>query len=72
VKAHIVRGDKRRDSLQYWEKRLQRMGLGMEAGHVDWIEYGHLVNELDYDGKTAFRPRTERVRECDEWPVSLS
>lgn len=63
--------DKRRDSGKYWEERLQRMGLGMESGHVDWISYGHVITELDFDGRKTY-PSTVEGEEVSEWPLSLT
>lgn len=62
--------DKRRSNPAYWEARLQRMGLGMESGHVDWISYGHVITDLDFDGRTTYQAAGER-EEVHEWPQSL-
>src|SRR6202049_3098795 len=62
--------DKRRDSLEYWNARLTRMGLGHEAGSHRWLRYGHRVSELDCDGvKTYTAP--EEIEDRNEWPISL-
>ena len=80
----MMANDKRRDTLTYWEARLKRMGLSMEAGQavtpdksqpggfLRWLEYGHTVKDLDFDGRKTYRvlPSGESL-ELGEWPVSL-
>lgn len=67
----VMATDKRRDTGAYWEARLQRMGLGMETGHLDWISYGHVVSDLDFDGRTTYPSTGERSEIATEWPLSL-
>lgn len=61
-KAKRRGGDKRRDSQAYWEQRLRACGLGMEAGHIDWITYGHTFGDrgLDWDGEKVYGAKTKR------------
>lgn len=71
MQAHkCMATDKRRDTVSYWEARLQRMGLGMESGHVDWITYGHVVSDLDFDGQKTY-PLTGEREVVTDWPLSL-
>ena len=73
--------DKRRDSPEYWEARLARMGLSMHAGIPErWnpeeeeaerlLVYGHNVLELDFDGRNSV-PVPPSDEELAEWPRSL-
>jgi hypothetical protein len=62
--------DKRRDTAQYWEARLKRMGLTVERAGPDWLIYGHDVSKLDTDGRKTFVPITGETEEL-EWPMSL-
>ena len=39
---------------EQWEARLTRMGLSMERGRHDWLTYGHIVSEIDYDGVNVY------------------
>lgn len=72
MQAHsCMASDKRRDTPAYWEARLQRMRLGMETGHVDWISYGHEVTKLDTDGRKTFAPIAGEIEDVSEWPLSL-
>lgn len=64
-------GDKRRDSPAYWERRLEAMGLGMGAGHREWLDYGHEVGDMDFDGIQTFKKPSGESLELGEWPVSL-
>lgn len=78
----MMASDKRRDTAAYWEDRLVRMGLSMEAGQavvrdeaqpggfLRWLEYGHEVSDLDFDGRNAYRTNGERSDDV-EWPQSL-
>lgn len=52
--------DKRRDKQGYWEARLTRMGLSAEAGRHNWLVYGHIATELDYDGRKTFTAAQSR------------
>lgn len=55
-----------------WEARLKRMGLGVDAGHNrSVITYGHMVADLDWDGKITYAPPTGERLDNDEWPISL-
>lgn len=55
-----------------WEARLKRMGLGMDAGHNrSVITYGHMVADLDWDGKVTYTPPSGERLDNDEWPISL-
>lgn len=64
--------DKRRDSQKYWEARLTRMGFSVEAGRHDWLSFGHVATDLDFDGrKTYTAAQTGESSELTEWPVSL-
>ena len=59
-------------SAAYWEARLKRCGLGMDAGsHRDRITYGHMVADLDWDGKVTYVPPTGERLENEEWPISM-
>ena len=59
----------------YWEARLKRAGLSMEAGRSARISYGFTTSELDFDGRNVVRPEPitqERGEGLEyEWPVSL-
>jgi hypothetical protein len=57
------------DTTAYWEARLKRAGLSMEAGRSELISYGFTLKDLDFDGRNV-RPTTADL-ERDEWPVSL-
>lgn len=76
AKTILVRGkyDRRRESPAYWDARLKRMGLTMDAGYnPNWLSYGHEVLDLDFDGRRVYSGEKtigERLIE-DEWPVSL-
>jgi hypothetical protein len=64
----MMASDKRRDTPAYWEARLQRMGLGMESAHVDWITYGFSVNERDQlDKHTVNAYHAGEKAQRDEW-----
>jgi hypothetical protein len=63
--------DKRRDTAAYWEARLKRMGLTVDAGRANWIDYGHSVLKLDYDGRIAYVADPGESLERGEWPISL-
>lgn len=55
-----------------WEARLKRCHLGMDSGHDRTvITYGHMVADLDWDGKVTYEPPTGERLDSDEWPVSL-
>jgi hypothetical protein len=56
---------------EYWEGMLKRYGLTADAGRVNWLEYGHRVLDLDYDGRIAYRPKTGESLDGNEWPQSL-
>lgn len=84
--------DKRRDTPEYWEARLKRMGLTIDAGEgvawltpkerrklgtecedgkpVRWLQYGHTVTDLDFDGRETY-PLTGEGERLKEWPQSL-
>jgi hypothetical protein len=58
----------------YWEARLKRMHLTMDAGsHIgtETICYGHSVLDLDYDGRITYKPPTGERLDNKEWPISL-
>jgi hypothetical protein len=61
--------DKKRDSPAYWEARLKRMGLCMNAGYnPNWLSYGHSVTELDTDGRKTFTVDESRESKgLSEW-----
>lgn len=66
--------DKRRDSPEYWEARLKRMGLDADRGRPTWLSYGHSVTDLDTDGRKLY-PVTDLktdLSEGFEWPVSFT
>lgn len=73
----MMASDKRRDSQEYWEGRLKRMGLSMEAGNpwkceetrVRRLSYGHIVNDLDFDGRQTYTAKD--IEDRAEWPISL-
>ena len=77
MKVHKCRAQFRheeRKAAEYWEKRLKAAGLTMEAGRKigsESITYGHMVKDLDFDGRVAIVPITGESLEQDEWPVSL-
>lgn len=55
-----------------WKARLKRMGLGLDAGHNrSVITYGHMVADLDWDGKVTYTPPAGERLDNDEWPISL-
>lgn len=59
--------------LQYWNDKLKGFGLTEDAGRKEWLSYGHVVNDLDFDGRNTYKPTTgERLETEDEWPISLS
>ena len=63
---------KERNTQAYWEARLKRMGLGLDSGHNrSVITYGHMVKDLDWDGKITYRPPTGEGLANEEWPISL-
>ena len=62
--------DKRMQTPEYWESRLEKMGLAMSAGTRDFISYGHDTNTLDFDGKRTW-PQTGESQDTD-WPASLT
>lgn len=75
----MMASDKQRSTPEYWEKRLRRMGLSMEAGtprvpgskgHVRILTYGHKVSALDFDGVRTYAT-AEDVEVNQEWPISL-
>ena len=59
----------RRDSQAWWERKLSKLGLGMEAGRKigrTTITYGHMA-DLDYDGRVAVHlPITGESSEREE------
>lgn len=57
--------------LDHWEARLKRMGLTMDAGRAGFITYGHMVADLDFDGRIAVVPATGERLDENEWPISL-
>ena len=57
---------------KYWERLLTRSHLSMESGHHKWLDYGHRVSELDYDGARTYRVLDQVTEHGDEWPISLS
>lgn len=65
----LVATDKKRDTREYWDARLTRMGLSMEAGRHDWLAFGHRVSDLDFDGRKTYP--TGETEEVIEWPISL-
>ena len=69
---HKCRGKKAKDSLDYWDARLKRMGCSMEAGRKIGnmsLTYGHDVLTMDYDGRRTYQ--TGERLDFEEWPVSL-
>lgn len=50
----------KRQTQSYWEAKLTRMGLSMEAGRLygadgeDLLIYGHDVTVLDFDGRNTY------------------
>lgn len=67
----VMTTDKRRDTAAYWEARLQRMDLDMGRGHVNWIDYGHDITQLDTDGRKTYESTDGERTEIAEWPQSL-
>lgn len=63
--------DKRRDTQQYWDARLKRMGMDVEVGTPHWLFYGHDVTKLDTDGRKLYVPTDGGRTEENEWPQSL-
>lgn len=63
--------DKRRDKQAYWEARLTRMGLSVEAGRHDWLTFGHTPTDLNLDGGRTYKPTDGELEETQEWPISL-
>jgi hypothetical protein len=51
---HICRGKSRAkrtdraDQSTYWDARLAKIGLGMDAGRRNWIDYGYTLADLDF------------------------
>lgn len=66
----VMATDKRRDTEEYWEARLTRMGLSVESGRHDWLAFGHIVSDLDFDGRKTYTQDGES-QELTEWPLSL-
>lgn len=63
-----------RTDPEYWETRLKRMGITMDAGRKigsESITYGHMVADLDFDGKVTYRPPIGERLDNAEWPISL-
>ena len=56
---------------QDWDAQLKRLGLTMDAGRANWLTYGHMIADLDFDGRVAIVPITGESLERDEWPLSL-
>lgn len=56
----MMASDKKRQTPQYWEVRLHRMGLGMDEGTPHWLSYGHRVSDLDFDGNKTY-PTTDKA-----------
>lgn len=63
--------DKRRDTAQYWEARLKRMGLDADKGRPSWLQYGHEITKLDTDGRKTYESADGEREAVDEWPQSL-
>jgi hypothetical protein len=60
--------------VAYWEAKLKRYGLTEDRGRVSWIDYGHKVIDLDFDGRIAYRPPTDKTAGESserEWPQSM-
>jgi hypothetical protein len=58
--------------LRHWETKLTRMGLSMVRGHDPHkLTYGHMIADLDFDGRVTYKPPTGERLENDEWPISL-
>jgi hypothetical protein len=55
--------------VEYWEAQLKRYGLTTDAGFVKWIDYGHRVIDLDFDGRIAYKPNAGEME--TEWPQSM-
>ena len=57
---------------QYWEARLKRMGLGMDAGHSrSTITYGHMIEHFgELEGKIIYSPPTGERTDTGECVIS--
>lgn len=75
TKVHKCRGKyAQRGSQVFWEAKLKRMGLTMEAGRKigsESLTYGHMVADLDWDGKVTYEPPQGERLDNGEWPISL-
>lgn len=56
------------------------MGLTPEAGEpvvwkdgetFRWLQYGHEVTDLDFDGRNTYAPTAGEITERGEWPISM-
>ena len=76
-KVHKCRGKNQHSARQqpeYWEAKLKRMGLTLEAGRKigsESITYGHMVRTLDWDGRVTYEPPTGERLDNEEWPISM-
>ncbi len=72
-KKHKCRGKyAERGTQAFWDARLKRMGLGLDAGQrADLVTYGHMIRDLDWDGKILYTPPIGERLDDSEWPVSL-
>jgi hypothetical protein len=57
-------------SADYWESRLKKAGLTMNAGLSACLSYGFDSNQLDYDGRHVRTVELDGDKR-DEWPVSV-
>jgi hypothetical protein len=55
--------------VEYWEAKLKRYGLTMEAGRTNWMDYGHKEADKGFEGQTAYKPTGESTER--EWPQSM-
>jgi len=65
----------KRQTPEYWEAKLKRMGLSMNRGRsigVEDLTYGHLIEHFGaFEGSIVFDPPTGERLDNDEWPISL-
>jgi hypothetical protein len=73
TKSHKCKGKyAKRGTQAFWEARLKRAGLSMERGHdPHWLTYGHMVGDLDFDGRITYEPPQGERLDNGEWPISL-
>lgn len=55
----------------YWEGKLKAYGLTMDRGRGALVTYGHMITDLDWDGKVTYKPPAGERLDNDEWPLSL-